>query len=191
MVPDPDPEGQRNTWRAYRACLQVGAALDEPFVILQDDCIPVPGFAETADKVRAALPGALIAFCLQGMIHSTTRTAFYQALAQGKRLLRIHPRNWVPAMALGWTPELAALALQWDADVGQKRFRDSYSADDARLFYFARWAEVELWATIPSLVDHPDDVPAVKEGSSGKGKRQYRTLELLQGDAREIIDWEV
>lgn len=187
IVTDPKPEGARNTWRTYRACLQTGATLSEPFVILQDDCIPVPGFAAAAEQVRARKPDALLAFCLQGMIHSTTRTAFYRALEQGERLLRITPYNWVPAMALGWTPELARRALEWDAQAHLK-LRESYNADDARLFYFTRWAEVEVWATVPSVVDHPDDVPAVKNGSAGRGKRAWRTLLLLEGDASEV-EW--
>lgn len=159
-------------------------------MILQDDCVPVPGYAEAAEQVRALLPDALLAFCLQGMIHSATRSEFYRALEAGQRLLRLNLRNWCPAMALGWTPALAARALEWDVNVGQKRFRDSYSADDARLFYFTQWAKVEVWATVPSIVDHPDDVPSVREGSNGRGKKAWRTLELLEGDA-SAIEWEV
>lgn len=156
----------------------------EPFVIMQDDCLPVPGYAKAAQRVRELLPNALIAFCLQGMIHHHTRSAFYRALEAGQTLLQIRPHNWVPAMALGWTPELAARALQWDAQ--QTRLRPNFTADDGRLYYFVRAAEVEVWATVPCLVDHPDDVPAVRDGSAGRGKRAWRTLHLLEGDAKEV-----
>lgn len=187
-MPDPEPQGGFNPWRTYLACLKVGAGLTKPFVILQDDCVPVPGFPEAAEAVRRALPDALLAFTLQGMISSVTRFAFWRALDQGVRLIKITPSNWVPAMALGWTPKLATLALEWDQL--QTQLRPSYTSDDGRLFYFTRWAATEVWATVPCLVDHPDDVPTVGSTKKRNGhKPSRRTLAVLQGDAA-LLAWD-
>jgi hypothetical protein len=162
----------------------VGAGLTEPFVILQDDCLPVPGFAEAAQAIRRELPDALLAFAMQGMIHHPTRSAFWRALERGERLMQITPHNWVPALALGWTPKLAARAVEWDAQ--QTQLRENATADDGRLYYFTRWAGVEVWATVPCLVDHPDDVPSVGSGKARNGRKpSRRTLALLEGDAAE------
>jgi hypothetical protein len=185
VVPDPQPQGERNPWRTYQACLEVGARLKEPFVILQDDCLPVPGFREAAAACRKVLPEALIAFSLQGMVQHGNRTQFWQALDRGEPLMRFHPHNWVPAMALGWTTELANLALEWDQL--QTQLRPNFTSDDGRLFHFGRWAGAEVWATVPCLVDHPDDVPAVGE-LKAKGKPSRRTLQLLEGDARDWLE---
>jgi hypothetical protein len=173
----------RNPWRTYLACLQVGAGLTEPFVIIQDDCLPCPGFRVAAQAVRDALPEALLAFSLQGMIHHSTRLGFWRALEAGEPLLQIQPHNWIPVMALGWTPELARSALEWDAQ--QTQLRANFTSDDGRIFYFARWARVPVWATVPCLVDHPDDVPSVGE-EKARGKASRRTLQLLEGNAQ---DW--
>lgn len=173
-----------NTWRCYRACLERGAALSEPFVILQDDCIPVTGFSEAAEQVRAARPEALLVFCIQGMIHSTTRSAIYRALELRQRLLQIRPANWIPAMALGWTPELAGRALEWDAT--QTTLREQSTADDGRLYYFTRQRNVEVWATVPSIVDHPDDVETVGGARKGKRRPSRSTLALFEGDASKV-----
>lgn len=186
VVADPEPAGEPNPWRTYLACLRAGAELAEPFVILQDDCIPVTGFEVAAERVRAARPGALLAFCLQGMIHHVTRSAFWRAVERGQRLLEIRPSNWVPAMALGWTPELAQQALDWDAN--QHTLRANYTADDGRLYYFTRQRKVPVWATVPCLVDHPDDVPSVANTGRGKRRPSRSTLLLLEGDA-SLLEW--
>lgn len=147
--------------------------------------MPVPGFLTAADRVRALLPGALIAFCLQGSIHHNTRSRFWRALERGENLIEMIPHNWVPAMALGWTPELAQKALQWN----QEKPRPAReTADDGRLYYFVRWARVHVWATVPCLVDHADDVASVANGYEGKLRPSRRTLALLPGDASEI-EW--
>jgi hypothetical protein len=87
-------------------------------------------------------------------------------------------------MALGWTPELAQRAVEWDAQ--QTGLKPSAVADDGRLYYFVRWADVPVWITVPSLVDHADDVASVDGGGKGKCRPSRSTLELLEGDAR---DW--
>jgi len=173
-----------NPWRNYLACLRVGANLGSPFVILQDDTVPVPGFPEAAERAREKLPEALIAFCVQGMLHQNARSAFWRALEAGEPLVEFTPHNWVPALSLGWTPELAQRALDWDAQ--QTMLKPSATADDGRLYYFVRWAEVPLWMSVPSLVDHADEVPSVDGGGKGMRRPSRSTLALLPGDAR---DW--
>lgn len=173
-----------NPWRNYLACLRVGANLGSPFVILQDDTVPVPGFSEAAERAREKLPQALIAFCVQGMLHQNARSRFWRAIERGEQLVEITPHNWVPAMALGWTHELAQRALDWDAQ--QTRLGPKQTADDGRLYYFVRWAETPVWMTVPSLVDHADEEPSVDGGGKGMRRPSRSTLLLFEGDAR---DW--
>ena len=87
-------------------------------------------------------------------------------------------------MALGWTPELAQRALDWDAT--QRGLRESYNSDDGRLYYFTTRTGVEVWCPVPCIVDHPDDVLTVKESSGGKRSKGRTTLALVEGDASEI-----
>ena len=88
VVSDPKPDGLRNTWRTYRECLRVAGELDGPSAIVQDDCLFVEGFQGAADQIRAAKPHALLAFCLQGTLHSVARGAFWRALDRGERLFQ-------------------------------------------------------------------------------------------------------
>lgn len=157
--------------------------LTEPFVIIQDDCVPVAGFVSAADVVRQVVHNGLIAFCLQGSIHHNTRTKFWRAMEQERNLIELIPHNWIPAMALGWTPKLAQLALQWHSEQPRPARE---TADDGRLYYFVRWARVPVWATVPCLVDHADDVKSVANGYEGKRRPNRSTLALLQGDASEV-----
>jgi hypothetical protein len=162
-------------------------ALGEPFVILQDDCIPLAGWEPAAISARELLPDALIAFCLQAYVQQVSRSAFWRAMEQGPTLLQIRPQNWVPTLALGWTPELAARCLYWDEV--QTELRENATADDGRLFHFQRGRlgeGIQTWVTVPSLVDHPDDVPSVDGGGSGTGKAKRRPLALYAGDPAEI-----
>jgi len=184
VVSDPEPDAPRSTWRTYRACLRVAAELEGPSAIVQDDCLFVEGFHAAADQLRLARPEALLAFCVQGTLHSVARGAFWRAFDAGERLVQYHPRNWVPAMALGWTPELARMALDWDA--GQKGLRESYNSDDGRLYYFTTRCEVEVWCSVPCIVDHPDDVQTVGERSGGKRSTGRTTLALFEGDASKV-----
>lgn len=120
------------------------------------------------------------------MIHHNTRTKFHRALEKGERTIEYKPHNWVPAMALGWTPELARLALYWDGT--QTTLRPQHNSDDGRLFYFCRATGVAVICCVPSIVDHPDDVGSVKENSGGKRGRARSTLAFVEGDA-SAIDW--
>lgn len=186
VVTDPEPDAKRSTWRTYRECLRVAGELDGPSAIVQDDCLFVEGFTAAADRLRELRPHSLLAFCLQGTLHSVARGEFFRALDKGVRLFQYRPRNWVPAMALGWTPELARLALRWDDT--QTGLRESYNSDDGRLFYFTMRTGVEVWCPVPCIVDHPDDVVTVKESTGGKRSRGRTTLALVEGDAG-LIDW--
>jgi hypothetical protein len=184
VVEDPGGTGRRNPWGTYRACLQVAAELEGPSMIMQDDCIPLPGWEEPADQARELLPHALIAYCVQGMLQQVARSQFHRMLeTRGTTLLQIRPVNWVPALALGWTPALAQLALRWDE--GQTELRENATSDDGRLFHFQRSrfvnGRVQTWITVPCLVDHPDDVPSVGLLGSGTGRGKRRPLALWDG----------
>lgn len=158
-------------------------------MIMQDDCVPVPGWEEPAAEARELLPYALIAYCVQGSLQRVAAASFHRALERrGPTLVQLRPVNWVPALALGWTPGLARLALQWDAT--QTELRESATSDDGRLFHFQRSrlvnGRIQTWMTAPCLVDHPDDVPSVKAGGSGTGRAKRRPLVLWDGSP---ISW--
>lgn len=186
VVPDPEPDAAPNPWRTYRECLRLGAQLEGPFAVIQDDCIPAVGFLGAATKARTRHPTALLVLCCQGMLNHSIRNAYWRAHERGERYLPFTPSSWVPAMALGWTPELAARALEWDAQ--QHTLRENFTSDDGRLYYFARWANVPCVALIPSIVDHPDDVPTVGSQKAGKRRPARSTLLLCEGDA-SALEW--
>lgn len=190
VVTDPAPDDpKRSPWRTYRECLRTAAALDEPSVIIQDDCVPVPGFLEAATSARTAVPGGIICFCVQGMLQRS-RTSYMNALARGPSLVQLFALSWVPALAIGWTPELAACATLWS---DTQRRSPRWDADDAVLASWANYCRVDVWATAPSLVDHPDDVPSVMKKQPKKmrvrpgGRPNRRPIALYSGNAADVV----
>ena len=188
VVEDPEPLSGCNPWRTYKACLTVGTELREPFVIMQDDCVPVPGYAPAVERARELLPDALICLAVQGMLHQVARHRFWAAMEEdGCWLVEFTPVNWVSALAIAWTPELAREALDWD---DRSRLPEAFNSDDARLHRFAKATRIPTWMTAPCLVEHPDDVPSVTGGLVKEPRAKRQAIAVYPGDASSIT-WQL
>jgi len=149
---------------------------------MQDDCVPVEGFLTAADRVRDVLPEAMICFCVQGML-AHSRTAYDNALRYGPNLVQLRGLMWVPALAVGWTPTLASCASTWEQT---QRRSPRWKGDDAVLVAFANYCRVEVWATAPSIVDHPDDTVSLI-GKRAYGRPNRRPIALHDGNAEDLV----
>lgn len=175
---DPDA-GDPNPWRGYRRCLEnLGDA--SHVVVLQDDTIVCRGFAETIEKVASARPSTLTSLFVGGLHNRNTRD-FYRALAANRRWSRLISLNRaavIHVVALMWPAQLAREFLAW-ADENQARLpghRNVPKSDDAIVTYWTRKTKQEVWATVPCLVQHPDDVPSVAgHNRAANGRDKGRT----------------
>lgn len=134
--------------------------------MLQDDTVACPGFLRAARAAFEARPGRLIAF-----YHSTGPGGVLRrmeaALNACAPFFEFPMGRWVPTVALGWPVELAAEFLDWAANV--RKVRDHWQTDDPLVGAWAHERGHGALATVPSLVEHPDDVPSYVKSHKGYG----------------------
>lgn len=174
VVTDPDPDGERNPLRTYLECLRRIPDWCTHRVVLQDDCWPIRGFPAAAAAAIAEYPDALVCFFVPAL-----------ALAGGNRVKHAKKSGaaWaeignglaVPVVATAWP---AGLALDFVADVEAARFRITRS-DDAAVAKFVARRDVQVMATVPSIVEHPDDVASLIGERSGYGKNPARKAAFM------------
>jgi hypothetical protein len=182
VVTDPDPDGKRSAWRTYRACLnRIPPAVDHA-VIVQDDAVCVPGFADAARVACEARPDALIAF-FHPVHPPIARQAMFKALKARQPFWEIIPRGrFVPTVALAWPRARAAEFVEWADDV--KRVRPDSAGDDNIVGEWANKHNVLSLVTAPSIVEHPDDRPSLlRSRVSGR-----RTAIAVAGHADEWVN---
>lgn len=167
IVTDPDPDGSPQPWRTYRACLEALGA--DAGVVVQDDAVAVRDFRGLAAAAMAECPCRVLTFFASRQLRYGSNLML-QAGARGESFANIGTADhFVPAVALGWPAGVAAEVLAW-ADNRRWNHRAG-RADDAILKDAAMHLGLEVWATVPSLVDHLDDVPSVMGSTGAKSRR--------------------
>ena len=162
-----DPGGEKpSPWRTYVECLREVVRQGVPCAILQDDALAGPGFLQASDSAWEHRHSDLVSFTVQGMSRWGGNNC-RQARHDGVPWAWLEANEWVPAIALAWHPEIARCCLHWWSE--NKRIR--WRADDAVIGMFVRACRLRVCATVPSLVDHPDDAPSLMgERTGGVGR---------------------
>lgn len=179
VVADPDPDGRPSALRTYLPCLTGHPASATHVVVVQDDAWPCEAFLERAGAALAARPDALVAFSVQGA--GTPGRAVLAAHRRGESWARLpaQKRGWVPTIALGWPVDHAAAFVAFALD----RYPTDYQGDDAPVGAYAYQRRVEVWATVPSLVEHPDVVPSLIPGRRASAGRNRARVAAVMADA--------
>jgi hypothetical protein len=186
LVRDPEPDGRRDAWRAYRACLDALPADASHLAILQDDSIVCEYFMEAACAAIASHPDRLVSFFVAGAPVRGSRSV-HGAAHRCEHWAELDARDWCPAVALCLPRANVAELLEWaDARI----FKAARTSDDAVLGDFVRDQGHTVLATVPSLVQHPDDVPSLIGTAHSAGRNPARVAACFVGgyDAR-LIDW--
>jgi hypothetical protein len=166
----PDP------WGGYRRCLT-----DPPdcthLLIIQDDAIPVPGFADVLPQIAQNDP-----VCLW-ISNSPANAAGRARRAHGKQpYVPLGPAPFVPLVAVLWPRQAAIDFLEWSETASQIT-----RADDGNAGRWMRQTRRQFMVCVPSIVEHDDCVPSVKGGRpETQGRDRSRVAMLLADDAR---DW--
>lgn len=174
VVTDPDPDGKPDPLRCYLECLRRTPEWCTHRVVLQDDCWPIVGFATAAAAAISEYPEALVCFFVPAL-----------ALAGGERVKRARKagETWaelgnglaVPVVATAWP---RGAARDFVADVEARAFLITRS-DDAAVSKFAALRKVRVMAPVPSIVEHPDDVPSLIGDRAANGKNPARRAAFL------------
>ena len=174
MVEDPGGE-KSSAWRSQRLCLRAGGSATH-ILIVQDDATVCPFFSEAVALIVAAKPEAAIALFLPG---AARETGHHMLLAMKRRQpwAQWSPREFWPTVASIYPRALAEQA----ADYGDSRPKAPRN-DDSIMGEFLRGRRVPAFVTVPSLVEHLDDVPSLIGRRYMAGLNAARNARFFIGD---------
>ena len=184
VVTDDEAATKPNPFRNYLRCL-AGARPDVThLVVIQDDAVPCKSFGVlVAEAVRERPDGVLSLFV--GGLSGQTRKNFWAAQIAGEKWAKVHFREIHHVVALVWPVELAQAFLDWWASEPRIPGPPVQQSDDAivghwiKSTYADRRVRREIWATVPCLVEHPDDLPSVVQGARRLGDKGRRAIAFI------------
>lgn len=170
-----------NPWDGYKQCLDYQG--DSPFLlIVQDDSLPVPGFAHAAQQIATRNPDTPV--CLfMGAFPASTATRVRRATPE-VRYVPLGPSSFMPLVCVLWPTHVARRFLDWTATA-----RGMTRADDGNAAKWLRHTKQQALVAVPSLVQHDDDQPSVKGGRDHVPWREAWRQALLLADDATKYDW--
>jgi hypothetical protein len=177
-VSDPNP------FRNYLRCLADPPADVTHLCVLQDDTLPCRSFAS---RLRAAIterPDDVLSLFVGGLT-GRTRKDFWAAQTAGEKWSPIYFREIHHVVALVWPVPLAKDFLEWWATDPKIPGPKTQRSDDAvvgqwiRSTYANRHTRRQVWATVPCLVQHPDDLPSVVQGPRRLGDKGRKAIAFI------------
>lgn len=178
-----------NPWRGYRGCLE-RLPSEGHVCVLQDDTLVCRNFIPALNLIAAANPDTPVSLFLS---KAPRRTHARAAFALGRRspYVDVHPQDLVHVVGLLWPVECAVEFLAW-VDANPRRLRGAaFQSDDATVTRWMRFSGVRFRCTVPSLVEHPDDVPSIVNGRRARaGGDGGRVAAFWIGGADPLaFDW--
>lgn len=170
-----DEEASGDTWTQYARCLRDGERGTHRLV-LQDDALPVPGFAELAVEFVEKYPTRIACFYTPALPAIFGR-AMLQARGDGRDAVDLtRSTMFVPVVATCWPVSQADTCLAWGGHArGPHGSRGR--ADDARIADWFKATQPRRYpvASVPCLVDHDEDEPS----SLANGGRYPRRAAIM------------
>lgn len=190
VVLDPDPDGQRGPWRTYRHVLETTPPDATHRMVIQDDAEPCDGFVDAMTAAVEAQPDRLVAFFVGGRPSEHAR-AVMNACSRDLAWAQLDYMRWCPVVATCWP---AAMIEPFLGFVDQQRWPNRFQADDEIVGRWLRTIRERPLATVPSLVQHRDLVPSLKNGRRAQGGQDPgRVAACFVGDCDDCdpaaIDW--
>lgn len=189
VIFDPEPDSPlRSPWRCYRRCMEEAPGWSSHRLILQDDAHVCRDFSLAARHAIHARPDAVVVFCVLGAPHRWRSKVIHANGHWAELDVATYP-NWIPVVAVSWPTPLLARALSW---VDEQNWPVGFTSDDEIVGRICGALGFPVWATVPSLVDHPDLVQSsVGRRSAMGGKNAYRVAPCFIDDGCDAtsIDW--
>lgn len=182
-------DGPPNPWRGYQKCLSDLPA-DGHVCVLQDDTIVCKNFAPAVELIAAANPDKPVCLFVSGYPPRTV-AAMREASMRGESYAALPPGTLLPVVATLWPVEVGRMFLEW-AHENPRRLPGGAVArsDDAVASRWMRLKRQRVRIAIPSLVEHPDDVPSTIMRRPLNGKSRARSAAMWIGDRDPLtIDW--
>lgn len=184
MLPDGTVEVAQNVnpWRTYRECLRVMPDGCTHYLILQDDVLPGRRFLWAVVEAIRHRPTAVVCFFVNWLAHASATT-----LVQNSQLCTawspLHENErFVPTVALAYPRDLAAdLLVAPEGDIERP------IADDEIVGQWRIRKRLEVWCTIPNLVQHDEEAPSVLLGHR-ESRPRYAAC-FIGPHSPALIDW--
>jgi hypothetical protein len=197
VVTDPDPATSKasrlpsgqiemaqnvSPWRTYRACLDVVPDWCTHYLILQDDVLPGRRFLWAAVEAIRHRPTSLISFFVNDLAHTSATTLVANSgLCQAWSPL--HPgERFVPTLALAYPRDLAL-----DLREHPESWVTHPIADDEIVGRWRAARRLDVWLTVPCLVQHDEEAPSVLLGHR-ESRPRYASC-FIGEHSPALIDW--
>ena len=166
MPPDP--------WGGYKKLMSGLLSAEKQFThfcVMQDDVIPCQQFASKLQDAIADRPDDVLSLWV-GDLRNTTAKFYRRAQIAGERWSPIHFSDIHHCVALVWPRDLVAHFVEWTATSMLPGDGRNQQSDDAIFGAWARRTKHQVWAAVPSLVEHNDDVPStIGRPQGGRDRR--------------------
>lgn len=176
-----------NPWQGYQKCLSDLRGYSH-VLIIQDDAVVCKNFPEAVSRIAAAKPDNVVSLFVGGLKGRTTRD-FLVALDRRDSYTNIYFRDIHHVVAVLWPAAQAKAFLDWtkNNDIpGTPKPR----SDDAVFGAWARLTRNRILCTVPSLVQHPDDVVSTIGLRNRAGSDRGRVAVHYIGDGDPLeLDW--
>lgn len=184
VVTDPEPTNAiRNPWRTYRTALERTPLDATHRVVIQDDAELCSDFRVSVEQAVASRPDNILCLFVPTTLRLGSRSLI-EACTRDEPFCLLDHREWVPVVALAWPVHIIPPFLNW---CDRKGFSiRKHRADDAIVGDFCRENQHWVYATVPSLVEHPDDVDSIIGTKTGVP----RSATCFAGENAHLIEWE-
>ncbi len=171
----PDP------WANYRRCLNYHGEASH-LLIVQDDAIPAPGFADAAVRIAQRHPDSPVCLFMGALPASTA--ALIRRAKPGVRYVPYIQAQFMPLVCVLWPRAAAQSFLAWSTTA-----RGMTRADDNNASKWLRATRTPVFVSVPSIVQHDDGQPSVKGGRDHTPwAEKWRQALVLAEDAASY-DW--
>jgi hypothetical protein len=180
IIADPDPSGQPSPLRTAKRAWAAVADGASHHLVLQDDVVLPPGFAGLLGEAIAHRPDAGIALYVNW---NSPQNAYHA------RRAAVAGSAWAPLSRWEYTPALGFVLPAGAARaLGEylSQLPDDARDDDEGITRFCRDAGLEVYATVPNLLEHADG-PSLS-GYDFHGRR--RSVAYV-GDTGPEVDWAI
>jgi hypothetical protein len=162
VVEDPDPGGPPSPLRTAKRAWAAIAPGATHHVVLQDDILPMAGFADYLHQAVAANPDDGLTLSVQ-QTSPRNSYAVRRAAMAGRPFAEMSAVEWTPTLALALPAAHAEELARYLAELP-----DSYVDDDHLVTSFCTERGIRVLASVPNLVEHADVVSLSIYGDEGR-----------------------
>ncbi len=178
-------------WAGYKKCLERIPKNSTHLLVVQDDAYPCENFAPALKQVAEAHPDFPVCLFLARLPReASARAAQVMRRNRTQRYVQLSWRNFMPVVAVLWPRAKAVEFAEWAAASPSLPGQREPRSDDAMAGVWKMRERQTVYATVPSLVEHPDMEPSLIGRRAAWGKDKNRCAAFFCEDGLKY-DWSV